>query len=52
VTEQELPPAAELPEGVQADAAALVIARELGIVEQTFGNWVRSEWIDRGFAKR
>jgi transposase len=39
------------------DAAALVIdqhrtiadvARELGVVEQTLGNWVRQERVDRG----
>ena len=27
------------------------VARELGVVEQTLGNWVRQERIDRGSAK-
>src|SRR5665213_3484242 len=45
------------PREFRRDAAALVIdqertiadvARELGIVEQTLGNWVRQERIDRG----
>jgi transposase-like protein len=45
------------PKEFRRDAAALVIdqkrtvadvARELGIVEQTLGNWVRQERIDRG----
>jgi transposase-like protein len=45
------------PKGFRRDAAALVIeqkrtvadvAREVGIVEQTLGNWVRQERIDRG----
>ncbi len=45
------------PKEFRRDAAALVldqrrsvadVARELGIVEQTLGNWVRQERIDRG----
>ena len=45
------------PKEFRTDAAALVIdqkrtvadvAKELGIVEQTLGNWVRQERIDRG----
>jgi transposase len=45
------------PKAFRKDAAALVIdqrrsiaevARELGVVEQTLGNWVRQERIDRG----
>src|SRR5487761_2570031 len=45
------------PKEFRRDAAALVIdqhrtiadvARELGVVEQTLGNWVRQERIDRG----
>src|SRR5579875_1565482 len=45
------------PRQFRRDAAALVIdqhrtiadvARELGVVEQTLGNWVRQERIDRG----
>jgi transposase len=45
------------PKEFRRDAASLVIdqhrsiadvARELGIVEQTLGNWVRQERIDRG----
>jgi len=45
------------PKQFRRDAAALVIdqhrsvadvARELGVVEQTLGNWVRQERIDRG----
>jgi transposase len=45
------------PKAFRRDAAALVIdqhrsiadvARELGVVEQTLGNWVRQERIDRG----
>ena len=45
------------PKEFRRDAAALVIdqhrtivdvAKELGIVEQTLGNWVRQERIDRG----
>jgi transposase len=45
------------PRQFRKDAAALVIdqhrtiadaARELGVVEQTLGNWVRQERIDRG----
>ncbi|HMK99308.1 MAG TPA: transposase [Acidimicrobiales bacterium] len=63
VTEKK-PPAAEparrkarYPKQFRRDAAALVIdqrrtvadvARELGVVEQTLGNWVRQERIDRG----
>ncbi len=45
------------PKEFRRDSAALVIdqkrtvadvARELGVVEQTLGNWVRQERIDRG----
>jgi transposase len=45
------------PKEFRRDAAALVIdqhrsiadvAREIGVVEQTLGNWVRQERIDRG----
>jgi transposase len=45
------------PKAFRKDAAALVIdqrrvaaevARELGVNEQTLGNWVRQEKIDRG----
>jgi len=45
------------PKEFRRDAAALVIdqhrtvadvSRELGVVEQTLGNWVRQERIDRG----
>ena len=45
------------PKSFRKDASALVIdqqrsvadvARELGVVEQTLGNWVRQERIDRG----
>jgi transposase len=45
------------PKEFRRDAAALVVdqkrtvadvAKELGIVEQTLGNWVRQERIDRG----
>jgi transposase len=48
------------PKEFRRDAAALVIdqkrsiadvARELGVVEQTLGNWVRRERIDRGLAE-
>ena len=60
VTEEEPTPARRrrsFPKEFRRDAAALVIdqgrtiadvARELGIVEQTLGNWVRQERIDRG----
>jgi transposase len=45
------------PKEFRRDAAALVIdqhrtvadvARELGVIEQTLGNWVRQERVDRG----
>ena len=45
------------PKEFRRDAAALVIdqhrtvadvAREIGVIEQTLGNWVRQERIDRG----
>jgi transposase len=45
------------PRQFRKDAASLVIdqhrtiadvARELGVVEQTLGNWVRQERVDRG----
>ena len=48
------------PKEFRRDAAALVIdqrrtiadvARELGVVEQTLGYWVRQERIDRGLAE-
>ncbi len=48
------------PKEFRRDAAALVIdqrrtiadvARELGVVEQTLGNWVRQERIDRGLTE-
>jgi transposase len=57
---EESPPAhrrVRYPKEFRRDAAALVIdqhrtiadvARELGVVEQTLGNWVRQERIDRG----
>jgi transposase len=60
VTEDESPPTrrwGRYPGEFRRDAAALVIdqkrtiadvARELGIVEQTLGNWVRQERIDWG----
>ena len=60
VTEEQPTPArrrGRYPKEFRADAAALVIdqkrtvadvARELGVVEQTLGNWVRQERIDRG----
>ena len=57
--ETGLPPGrrGRYPKEFRRDAAALVldqrrsvadVARELGIVEQTLGNWVRQERIDRG----
>src|ERR1035437_5689783 len=58
---EEKPPAprrrGRYPKEFRRDAAALVIdqrrtiadvARQLGVVEQTLGNWVRQERIDRG----
>jgi transposase-like protein len=60
VTEETPTPArrrGRYPREFRRDAAALVIdqrrsiadvARELGVVEQTLGNWVRQERIDRG----
>ena len=60
VTEDQPMPArrrGRYPKEFRRDAAALVIdqrrtvadvARELGVVEQTLGNWVRQERIDRG----
>ncbi|MHB1503881.1 MAG: transposase [Acidimicrobiales bacterium] len=60
VTEEKSPPVhrrGRYPREFRRDAAALVIdqhrsvadvARELGVVEQTLGNWVRQEQIDRG----
>jgi transposase-like protein len=60
VTEDQPTPArrrGRYPKEFRRDAAALVIdqkrtvadvARELGVVEQTLGNWVRQERIDRG----
>ena len=59
-TEDQLTPArrrGRYPKEFRRDAAALVIdqkrtvadvARELGVVDQTLGNWVRQERIDRG----
>ncbi len=60
VTEDQPTPArrrGRYPKEFRRDAAALVIdqkrtvadvAKELGVVEQTLGNWVRQERIDRG----
>jgi transposase-like protein len=60
VTEDQPKPArrrGRYPKEFRRDAAALVIdqkrtvadvAKELGVVEQTLGNWVRQERIDRG----
>ncbi len=60
VTEEKAEPArrrGRYPRQFRRDAAALVIdqrrtiadvARELDVVEQTLGNWVRQERIDRG----
>jgi transposase len=60
VTEQQPAPSrrrGRYPRQIRRDAAALVVdkhrtiadvARELGVVEQTLGNWVRQERIDRG----
>ena len=60
LTEEKPTPArrrGRYPREFRRDAAALVIdqhrsvadvARELGVVEQTLGNWVRQERIDRG----
>src|SRR5271157_1207756 len=60
VTEEKPTPArrrGRYPKEFRRDAAALVIdqhrtiadvARELDVVEQTLGNWVRQERIDRG----
>lgn len=61
VMNEESPPAlrqrGRYPKQFRKDAAAVVIdqhravaevARELGVVEQTLGNWVRQERIDRG----
>ena len=60
VTDEKPTPArrrGRYPREFRRDAAALVIdqhrtvadvARELGVVEQTLGNWVRQERIDRG----
>ena len=61
VVNEESPPAlrrrSRYPKQLRKDASALVIdqhravadvARELGVVEQTLGNWVRQERIDRG----
>jgi transposase-like protein len=60
VTEAKPEPArrrGRYPKEFRRDAAALVIdqhrtvadvARDLGVVEQTLGNWVRQERVDRG----
>jgi transposase-like protein len=60
VTEEQQRPVrrrGRYPREFRRDAAALVIdqhrtiadvAHELGVVEQTLGNWVRQERIDRG----
>jgi len=60
VTKQKPEPArrrGRYPKEFRRDAAALVIdqkrtlvdvAKQLGVVEQTLGNWVRQERIDRG----
>ena len=62
VTDETTPPVrrrGRYPKQFRKDAAALVIdqkrtvgdvARELGVVEQTLGNWVRQERIDRGMS--
>ncbi len=51
------PRRARYPKEFRRDASALVIdqertvvdvAKELGLVEQTLGNWVRQERVDRG----
>jgi len=58
-TESERPAGrrSRYPKEFRRDAAALVIdqhrtivdvAKELGVVEQTLGNWVRQERVDRG----
>jgi transposase len=58
-TEHGRPPGrrGRYPKEFRRDAAALVIdqhrtivdvAKELGVVEQTLGNWVRQERVDRG----
>jgi transposase-like protein len=63
VTDETTPPVrrrGRYPKQFRKDAAALVIdqkrtvgdvARELGVVEQTLGNWVRQERINRGLAE-
>jgi transposase-like protein len=60
VTEEKAEPVrrrGRYPKEFRRDAAALVIdqhrsiadvARELGVIEQTLGNWVRQERVDRG----
>jgi transposase len=60
VTEEKAEPVrrrGRYPRQFRRDAASLVIdqnrtiadaARELGVIEQTLGNWVRQERIDRG----
>ena len=60
MTEEKPTPArrrGRYPKEFRRDAAALVIdqkrtqadvAKELGVVEQTLGNWVRQERVDRG----
>jgi transposase-like protein len=60
VTDEKRTPArrrGRYPREFRSDAAALVIgqhrtivdvAHELGVIEQTLGNWVRQERIDRG----
>jgi transposase len=60
VTDEQTPPTrrrGRYPRQFRKDAAALVIdqhrtiadvARELGVIEQTLGNWVRQEQVDRG----
>ena len=60
VTDEQPAPArrrGRYPRQFRKDAAALVIdqhrtiadvAKQLGVVEQTLGNWVRQERIDRG----
>ena len=55
-SERRAGPRSRYPKEFRRDAAALVIdqhrsvvdaAKELGVVEQTLGNWVRQERVDR-----
>ncbi|MGC2484879.1 MAG: transposase [Acidimicrobiales bacterium] len=56
-SERPAPRRSRYPKEFRRDAAALVLdqhrtiaeaARELGVVEQTLGNWVRQEKVERG----